>query len=97
MKIDGRKRVVIENISPVVNNGEFPAKRIVGEEAVISACIFADGHDEIRAAVAVQNTPHLLPGPSREHHGAAFGHPLVPGPSVTFDIPEQVPDGIVIQ
>jgi starch synthase (maltosyl-transferring) len=51
VKTDGRKRVIIEKIAPVIDNGAFPSKRIVGEEILISADIFADGHDEIRAAV----------------------------------------------
>jgi starch synthase (maltosyl-transferring) len=49
MRIDGRKRVVIENVQPCVNGGEFPIKRIVGEGVKVQADIFADGHDEITA------------------------------------------------
>jgi starch synthase (maltosyl-transferring) len=44
-------RVVIENVSPEVDGGRFPIKRIVGEPVIVTADIFADGHDVLRAAV----------------------------------------------
>lgn len=47
MKIDGRKRVVIENLQPEIDGGRFPIKRIVGEKVVVTADIFADGHDTV--------------------------------------------------
>ncbi|MGH8799674.1 MAG: maltotransferase domain-containing protein, partial [Casimicrobiaceae bacterium] len=28
---DGRRRVVIENVSPCIDNGRFPAKRCAGD------------------------------------------------------------------
>ncbi|KNH10117.1 Alpha-amylase [Candidatus Burkholderia brachyanthoides] len=44
-------RVSIESVTPSVDNGRFPAKRIVGEAVQIQAAIFAEGHDKIAAAV----------------------------------------------
>ena len=46
-----RARVVIESVSPVVDGGRFPAKRVVGDTIDIAADIFADGHDELAAVV----------------------------------------------
>jgi starch synthase (maltosyl-transferring) len=46
-----RKRVIIENVKPQIDGGRYPVKRIVGEQIKITADIFADGHDAIRAAV----------------------------------------------
>src|SRR5688572_25419194 len=43
-------RVVIENVSPEVNCGRFPAKAAVGDCFTVEADIFADGHDKIDAA-----------------------------------------------
>lgn len=43
--MDGRRRVVIENLAPQVEGGRFPAKRGVGEKLSVSADIFVDGHD----------------------------------------------------
>jgi starch synthase (maltosyl-transferring) len=42
-------RVVVENISPVVDGGRFAAKGIVGELAMIEADIYTDGHPLIAA------------------------------------------------
>ena len=45
----GRKRVVVEYVSPQVDGGQFPIKRVVGEKVIVTAHIFSDGHDKIRA------------------------------------------------
>ena len=37
----------IEGIRPQVDGGRFPIKRIVGDEVVVEADVFADGHEEI--------------------------------------------------
>jgi starch synthase (maltosyl-transferring) len=44
-----RNRVIIENVAPEVNGGRFYIKRAVGGGVVVSADIFADGYDTIRA------------------------------------------------
>ena len=44
---DGRRRVVIESVSPEVEGGRFPSKRSLGERVAIEADVFADGHDAI--------------------------------------------------
>ncbi len=46
---DGRVRVVIEGVSPVVDGGRFAVKRTVGDEVVVEADCFADGHDLVAA------------------------------------------------
>ncbi|MBS1488751.1 MAG: alpha-1,4-glucan--maltose-1-phosphate maltosyltransferase [Bacteroidetes bacterium] len=48
---NGQQRVIIENIQPQVDNGIYPAKRTVGERVDVTASIFGDGHDHIRASV----------------------------------------------
>jgi len=48
---DGRKRVIIESITPQVDCGRFPAKRTVGDEVRVEADIFTDGHDAIAASL----------------------------------------------
>jgi len=48
---DGRKRVIIEAISPAVDGGRFPAKRTVGDQVRVEADIFTDGHDAIAATL----------------------------------------------
>jgi starch synthase (maltosyl-transferring) len=43
--------IVIEHLTPSVDGGRYPAKRIVGEPCVVEADIFRDGHQVLRAAV----------------------------------------------
>ena len=45
----GKKRVIIENITPQINAGQFPIKRIVGEQVCVEADVFSDGHDIVKA------------------------------------------------
>ena len=49
---DGRRRVIIESVSPSVDDGRFPAKRVAGDVVSLEADVFADGHD-ILSAVAL--------------------------------------------
>src|SRR5438093_411108 len=48
---DWRRRVVIENVTPLIDGGRFAAKRVVGDTLTVEADVFADGHDELRAAL----------------------------------------------
>jgi starch synthase (maltosyl-transferring) len=50
-QVDGRKRVVIERVSPQIDGGRFPIKRVVGESVVVEADVFADGHDQIACQI----------------------------------------------
>jgi starch synthase (maltosyl-transferring) len=43
----GRQRVVIERVTPEVDGGRFPIKRVVGEKVVVEADAFTDGHDAV--------------------------------------------------
>ena len=45
-------RIVIEHPAPTVDCGRFPVKRTVGDQVDVSADIFRDGHDVLRAVVA---------------------------------------------
>ena len=44
-------RVIVEGVQPEVDGGRYPIKRAVGEEVVVYADIFADGHDALAALV----------------------------------------------
>ncbi len=50
-EIKGQARVIIENVQPQVDGGLYPAKFTVGEVVRVTADIFGDGHDHIRAQV----------------------------------------------
>ena len=42
---------VIENLQPLVDGGRYPIKRIVGEDLLVEADIFKDGHDVVAAVL----------------------------------------------
>jgi starch synthase (maltosyl-transferring) len=44
-KLDGRRRVVIENVQPEIDAGRFPVKRIIGQNLEVEANAFTDSHD----------------------------------------------------
>jgi starch synthase (maltosyl-transferring) len=65
---EGAKRVVVEAVTPEVDGGRFPAKRTLGEQVVVEADVFADGHDALSCVV-------------RYRHGSSPGWievPMVP-------------------
>jgi starch synthase (maltosyl-transferring) len=47
----GRSRAVIENVTPRVDAGRYPVKRVVSDLVTVEADVFADGHDAISAVV----------------------------------------------
>jgi starch synthase (maltosyl-transferring) len=51
VEFDGRRRVIIENVSPSVGEGRFAAKRVIGDVVQAEADVFADGHDVISAVI----------------------------------------------
>jgi starch synthase (maltosyl-transferring) len=40
-------RVVIESLRPQVDGGRYPVKRSIGEDVLVEADVFADGHDQV--------------------------------------------------
>ena len=51
MKAEGHKRVSIRNVSPEIDCGKYPIKRVVDEEIKVEADIFGDGHDKVDAVL----------------------------------------------
>jgi starch synthase (maltosyl-transferring) len=45
---EGRRRAVIGKVTPSVDGGRFPIKRCAGDQVVVEADVFADGHDQLR-------------------------------------------------
>ena len=54
--MEGRERIAIEAVSPQVNCGRFGVQRVVGDEMVVQADIFSDGHDEVVAMLLFRRT-----------------------------------------
>jgi starch synthase (maltosyl-transferring) len=49
-----RRTVVIERIAPKLDGGRHPVKRVVGDRLLVTADIFADGHDLLDAALLLR-------------------------------------------
>jgi starch synthase (maltosyl-transferring) len=62
-------RIVIQYPQPTVDGGRFPAKRCVGDVVTVTADVFRDGHDILRAVVRYQ-------GPGDEDWSEAELHAL---------------------
>jgi len=44
-------RVVIEGVTPEIDGGRFPVKRVVGATVAVRADVFAEGHDRLTAVL----------------------------------------------
>jgi starch synthase (maltosyl-transferring) len=55
-EFDGRQRVIIENVSPEIDGGKYPAKSVEGGLMVVEADIFVDGADTITAELCFQSS-----------------------------------------
>jgi starch synthase (maltosyl-transferring) len=42
---------VIENLEPLIEGGRYPIKRVIGEDVVVEADVFKDGHDIVAAVL----------------------------------------------
>jgi starch synthase (maltosyl-transferring) len=52
----GRRRVVIEEVTPAIDGGRHAIHRISGDEVVVTATVFADGKDELAARVLYRHS-----------------------------------------
>ncbi len=55
MSSKGRKRIIIEHVTPEVNCGRFAIKRVIGDAITVQADVFGDGHDVVQAALVYRN------------------------------------------
>lgn len=56
IKTNGKTRVIISNIMPVVEAGVYTAKAVAGDSVTFSADIFGDGHDAIAASLFIRKS-----------------------------------------
>lgn len=47
--VDGRQRAVIAAVQPCIDGGAYPIKRVRGDQVIVTASIFCDGHDQLRS------------------------------------------------
>ncbi|MGH2380790.1 MAG: maltotransferase domain-containing protein, partial [Candidatus Limnocylindria bacterium] len=52
--IGSRRTIIIERIAPELDGGRYPVKRVVGDQLLVTADIFADGHDLLDAALLLR-------------------------------------------
>ena len=45
------RRVAISGVTPEIDAGRFPIKRVIGEQVIVEADIFAEGHDALTAVL----------------------------------------------
>jgi starch synthase (maltosyl-transferring) len=53
---EGRARVVVEGVTPEVDGGRYPVKRVLGDRVTVEADLLIDGHDKL-AGVLWYETP----------------------------------------
>ena len=51
---EGKQRVVIQNVAPEIGCGQYLVKSALGQKITVSADVFADGHDVIKAIVLIR-------------------------------------------
>ncbi len=66
--MQNQKRVVIDYVSPQLNNGEFFIKRVVNEVVHVQAHVLVDGHDVIAASVLYKHEKEKAWQEVRLHH-----------------------------
>lgn len=49
--MQNQTRIIIENVSPQLDSGAYPIKRIVGQKINVTADVFSDGHDVLECCV----------------------------------------------
>src|SRR5690606_5285912 len=70
---EGRRRGMIEGVKPELDCGRFPIKRTIGEDVIVEADVFTDGHDSVacrllwkhRSARTWREAPMEPPGNDR--------------------------------
>ena len=65
---DGRKRVIIENVQPQIESGNYAIKRVIGDSVAVSADIFGDGHEIVVAALLYRHADE------EKWHGSPMKH-----------------------
>ena len=91
-------RIEIDDVAPVVSDGRFPAKAVVGEIIPVRASVWREGHDAVSATLVVRYHgtayPKLAddpPGRVRTAEPVPIEEVVVPGPRIK---PQLLPMGM---
>ena len=66
--MQNQKRVIVENVSPQINQGTIFIKRIVNELVHVTADVLVDGHDLIQASILYKHEKERIWREVRMHH-----------------------------
>ncbi|HEX3769492.1 MAG TPA: alpha-1,4-glucan--maltose-1-phosphate maltosyltransferase [Polyangiaceae bacterium] len=80
-----RRRVLIEAVSPQVDGGLYPAKRIVGDRVMVSCDLVSDGHDAVAGALLYRHRA-ARGGPWRREALVAVGNDRFAAPFVAAEL-----------
>ena len=53
-------RVVIDGVNPIVDGGQYPSKRVLGETIVVSANVYTDGHNAIACSLLYRKSGQTM-------------------------------------
>src|ERR671914_2494272 len=53
-EVGTRRGIVIERISPQLDGGRYPVKRVVGDQLLVTADLIAEGHDLLDAVLLIR-------------------------------------------
>jgi len=77
-------RIEIDDVEPVVSDGTYPAKAVVGELVPVCATVWREGHEAVAATLVVRylGTAYPMPGHGSAHRSAESGEPAAAPPRV---------------
>jgi starch synthase (maltosyl-transferring) len=84
-------RIEIDDVAPVVSNGRFPAKAVVGEVVPVKATVWREGHDAVAATLVVRYHGAGYPRLAKAPVGAAPQVAAVPIEDVVSPSPKVKP------
>ena len=67
-------RIEIDDVAPVVSNGRYPAKAVVGEILPVKAVVWREGHDAVAATLVVRYHGTAYPTLAQAPAGVARAH-----------------------
>jgi starch synthase (maltosyl-transferring) len=59
-ELSGKKRAVVEHLTPQLDGGDYAVKRVIDEPVRVQADVFADGHDKVDASLLYRHQSQTL-------------------------------------
>ncbi|OBI84463.1 alpha-1,4-glucan--maltose-1-phosphate maltosyltransferase [Mycobacterium sp. E740] len=84
-------RIEIDDVEPVVSNGRYPAKAVIGEIVPIAASVWREGHDAVAATLVVRFHGRAYPQLANDPPGLVKSAEAVPIETVLGATPRKRP------